>query len=345
MFSTLLPGVRELRAPLVTGALWAAVVWLVIGHAVATSGASRSLARRFEGLEVPTSAWLVVGAFMTYLIGSLLVVRASPFTWLTETSLVRTLRWKIDMLNEGKPARRPILRPATWFWGKWVLDGRFEWLSTAGFESSERLLPVRGWLLNEFDTSWADGRVPVTRGFEGGCMPPSGFEAFYDAKSVEDCTVYGDGFDLRESLAEGFVQEVLRERDAVEVCIHTRFPSVYAEIERLRAEGELRLSIFWPLMTLIIVLAVQWTPWAVVLLFLPPWLARDGFRRLRQAADQTWGVLMAREVTSPTLEAMKAAKDDACRDFARRHEPVAGGAGSGDRAVGVLTSTRLEPLA
>jgi hypothetical protein len=188
----------------------------------------------------------------------------------------------------------------------------------AWVEYGERAQPVDSWLHNEFQSLSSDGRVPVMRSFGGGCMAPKGFQAFYSAESIDEYAKSEDDGSMRNSLAHVFVYEVKAEEAAVEVRIQMRFPEVYAEIDRLKVEAELRLSIFWPLIILGIVLAWAWSPWALLLLSVPPFLLRDGFQRMNQASDKTWGALMAREVTSPILDAMERAKDQQCRDFQNR---------------------------
>ena len=94
---------------------------------------------------------------------------------------------------------------------------------------------------------------------------------------------------------------------------------MYAEIDRLKVEGELRLSVFWPVVLLSGLLARHWSPIALLLILVPPFLLRDGFQRLSQASAKTWGALVADEVTSPILDAMANAKDDECRDFRARY--------------------------
>lgn len=106
MTSALLPGVRELRTPLVTGLLAMTCFWLLLGKPIMESEATESLLARFDSVPLSTSAGLAVLVFAAYLVGSLLVVRSSPFRWLAESPLGGWLSGKIWMLNEGKPARR-----------------------------------------------------------------------------------------------------------------------------------------------------------------------------------------------------------------------------------------------
>jgi hypothetical protein len=100
-----------------------------------------------------------------------------------------------------------------------------------------------------------------------------------------------------------------------------RYPEVYAEIDRLKVEAELRMSIFWPLALLCVLLSFAWTPLALVGLLVPPLLLTDGLKRAHEATEKTWGTLVAGEVTSPILDAISGAKDSERRSFRARYEP------------------------
>jgi hypothetical protein len=150
-------------------------------------------------------------------------------------------------------------------------------------------------------------------------MAPTGFEGFYAPDTLNAHPAFNEGYELRSHLADSFVREVKQEQAAVEVRIQMRFPEVYAEIDRLKVESELRLSIFWPLTLLSLLLAWAWSPFALLLTAFPPFLLRDGFRRAQEASDKTWSALVAGEVTTPILDAMASASDEPCRDFAARY--------------------------
>lgn len=56
MLSALLPGVREFRTPMVTGLLWAACLWLLVGVPVAESRATVDFVAGFDLDRLPTTA-------------------------------------------------------------------------------------------------------------------------------------------------------------------------------------------------------------------------------------------------------------------------------------------------
>ena len=335
MLSTLLPGVREFRTPLVTGLLWAACAWLVFGNSIAGSADTRDFVDGIGLERVPTSAWFGAAALLAYLIGSLVVVRNSPFG-ASGSRLREHLRSKIERLEyDVLPVRkryRPVWR--AWQRSPYRLRGMIRgWVEGDGTQPA-----IEGWLRNEFQAEMEKGRAPVMRSFLGGCMTPIGFEGFCDASSISverrTPSMY-EGHETVDMLSHAFVDEVVRERPAVETRIQMRHPDLYAEIDRLKVEGEFRLSIFWPLTLLILLLGWNWSPLSLVLLAVPPLLARDGFQRILESSEKTWGALMAKEVTSPTLDAMEAARQSksAAFDFAERYPALVHGEEDGPETV------------
>lgn len=319
MLSALLPGVREFRTPLVTGALWGACVWLIGGSRVAESAATRDFVTSYRLDALPSTALFAAGLLMVYLVGSLLVVRRSPFLWLARRYGWRVAR-RLDQMRGVEKPEKPEKRFDCLLWKVWQGWG---WRPVArpirglmnAVTSGPRHEAVDVWLRNEFEVMAARGRIPVMRSYLGGCAAPTGFDSFYDAHSINTVPDSEGSDSLRWRLTECFVQEIKQEKPAVEVRIQMRFPEVYAEIDRLKVESELRMSIFWPLMLASGLLAGAWSPWALSGLLVPPLMMRDAFKRAQEASDKTWSALVAGEVTSPILDAMAAAPADDLRDF------------------------------
>lgn len=322
MVSALLPGVREFRTPLVTGALWAACFWLLIGDQLAGSESTHEFITNYGLDALPTSMWFAAGALVAYLLGSVLVVRSSPVERVTRRARFWIARRAERLVEDREPMkRRHRLLWRSWHkWG-WRSSMRplrmvFAWASDDGV----RFEAIDPWAYNEFQKMQSDGLVPVMRSYGGGCGAPNGFDGFYTESSVRSAVSSSGShadYDLIASLSECFVRELKNEKPAVEVRIQMRFPEVYAEIDRLKVEAELRMSIFWPLSLLIVLLGVVWSPLALVALVAPPFLLRNGFDRTREASDKTWSALIAGEVTSPILDAMASAEDER-RDFSQR---------------------------
>lgn len=75
MLTSLLPGFREVRAPLAAGALLLATAYLLVSDQVASATASRATSPGFGRLSdsLGRSGWLIVAAVLAYLVGSALV--------------------------------------------------------------------------------------------------------------------------------------------------------------------------------------------------------------------------------------------------------------------------------
>lgn len=321
MLSALLPGVRELRTPFITGVLWAACTWLLLGSQITESAYTKDFIDKYQLSALPTPIWIGVGSVCAYLVGSLLVIRTSPFTLVQH----RIRRWLEPVVGRLSLDRKPARRRYRWIWQLWQLWQRFQhrwpisWLKSWAEEHSHDEA-VDHWLRSQFRDHLEVGRVPVMRGVNRGCTGPPGFEAFYSIDSVRATLDLEreEGYDPFDSFIFYFIRDIKDEQPAIEARIQMRFPEVYAEIDRLKVEGELRLSIFWPMTVLILLLAFMWSPDVLPLLLVPPLLLAQGFSRLRDAADKTWSVFTTGDVTSPLLDTMAAATERSLRDFTMR---------------------------
>jgi hypothetical protein len=291
------------------------------GSRIADLRATKDFTSTYRLDELPSTALLAAGALSVYLVGSLLVVRQSPFSWIE-----RRYGWHIQRYAERlEEERMPSKFRHKIVWRAWrAVRGwrRMGWAHNLLHRASsrgQRWEAVDSWLRNEFDVMSAKGRVPVMRSFNGGCHAPTGFDAFCETASVHEYPSEPMSPHPISRLADLFVSEIKGEKSAIEVRIQMRFPEVYAEIDRLKVEAELRMSIFWPLMLIVALLAWVWSPWALVALPLPPLMLREAFKRRSEASEKTWSALIAREVTSPILDSMAEAQNGELRDFAREY--------------------------
>lgn len=167
-------------------------------------------------------------------------------------------------------------------------------------------------------------RVPIMKSTgSGGCYSAKGFDGFYSPESIQK-QIKSNPVEWewwQESMiSASFAGEIKNEQSAISTRIQMRFPDIYAEIDRLKVEAELRFSIFWPLIILSLTLAWTWSAFALTLALVPPFLLMDGFARKREASERTWSVLMAREVTSPIIDSMENSIDAPLKDFRERGE-------------------------
>ena len=88
--------------------------------------------------------------------------------------------------------------------------------------------------------------------------------------------------------------------------LQVKSPPLYDAYDRLMAEAELRLSLFVPLLGLIAVLAIQWEPWAALLMVIPLVLAYQGARKevaARRLLDEAFADGLVESATMERLNA------------------------------------------
>jgi hypothetical protein len=80
MLANILPGLRELRAPLAAGYLWLGFIWLVAGPHVPEASKAPDLARRIIELfdDVKTIGGGVAVSFAAYLVGAVSQATLDP---------------------------------------------------------------------------------------------------------------------------------------------------------------------------------------------------------------------------------------------------------------------------
>jgi hypothetical protein len=304
MLSALLPGIRELRTPLITGALWALNLWLLLGANLADAKATKDFIQQFHLNSILTAVLIGAATLIIYLAGSLLVRQSSPLEshskWIHRKISKKILR----LYDPRKPNKRRHIM-IWWIWRKIFFRrqfmGVYSWVH--GYPRHE---DINGWLRNEFQKLKENGLIPIMKSFTRSGTGPSGFDTFCSTASVNEAQSESEGLD--ERLCEEFIREVKQEKTAVETRIQMKFPGVYDEIDRLKMESELRMSIFWPLLILILVFSLLWLPIVLLLLVTPFMLLGDGFNKANRASEKTWSLLIAGAVTSPILEAMEGAK-------------------------------------
>lgn len=313
-----MPGVREFRTPLIAGLLWFAVGWLWLGHRVEASSSWARFANEFGLKSVPSSIWVGVALVSAYLVGSLATVKNSPFGWVlprTRSTLSEVLAAREageEDLGRFPRRHRVAAFLVDSFRPRWLLN-RFGASSTTGFSTAER--DIDQWVQTKFDAYVDAGRVPVMRSYWIG-NPRGGFDGFaasHDVRQADEAqtSLTDDSIPVvwSQELAQAFVREVKSQRPAVETRIQMRFPEVYAEIDRLKVEGELRKSIFWPLVALALSVAYFWSSWVLLFLLVPPLLLADGLRRSDDASSRTWATVVAGEVSAPLIDEVEAAED------------------------------------
>jgi hypothetical protein len=242
MFANLLPGVRELRAPLAAGYLWLLFAWLILPIERPTAKAAKqdtgTLGRLYE-LEplVGPIGLAVVVSIAAYLLGSLTLGLAP---WWRRMGL-RQRRAEAAAERSGEPAP-----PARWPWTRSYWRNRLRtienelWRKYTGRLASARMSPLQGlklWLVSSRVTpsgrdrlmTWADRR----------------YRDLGDDPQVQEGGDPDVGH-LFISAVNGF-EEVKTKLTATNELL-------YSEVDRRENEGTFRAALVPPLLALLVYL-------------------------------------------------------------------------------------------
>jgi hypothetical protein len=309
LFANLLPGLRELRAPLAAGYMLLVAAWmLAIGAFPVEKEATGIAATLYHVKAVIGSAGLVAAiSFVAYLTGSIVADAASA-----GYRGVSTLLRRADP-PDPKPPRpglrrgdRPVL----------VSVGPTGYIGPRGVEG-----------LSEFtDRTWRDLEGPVPDLERVQRLTTCAYAAFgpesresvklglvdliaYVAEAVDQERVgrAGEKFELspwvRNRVSAQLTLRTIAELDLVQTRLLGSEQELHGAADRLRAEAELRLALALPLMLLGIAFVVRGPWWAAVLsLAAVPAFTFQAVRRNRQAGDLLADAISIERVKAPTLE-------------------------------------------
>jgi len=268
MLASLLPGLRELRGPLIAGFLWLVALWLWIDlparMEVETQGGARAeLVELADAIGRPGMIAIVtVGA---YFIGSL---SEEARRWLIANG--PWVRWRAATL-----ARR---------------RGRFRTIGSRRGEAS--MMEYLGSALAALAARAHEKGYPDVRVALG--LPTE--------HRVADGIHVGDW----EALMPEVTDELFREHGLLRTRLLVTEPLLAAEAERFDAEGHLRWSVVLPGAAILVTLAFQdhWV-WLVGMLPIAT-LAVQGQRRLNDGADVVADALLAEVITAPSVDRLAA---------------------------------------
>lgn len=277
-FASLLPGVRQLRAPVIAGVLSLLTVFLWLEKPIADLWEDPDLSglQNIEGFIGKAGA-LAALAFVAYLVGSLVVDVAMSVVRAVSSVVVR--RNKVDVADSylfGIIVTRANSRKA----------GRLRRIAQ-GFEL--RILPM-----------WRDGYAGLGRRItrivsEGGesCLPNSFGKQLQTAQQHQGYEIRNEDEvrrDALEQFKDDVVQEIASGTVAARLLVSDSYGRLREEYDRHSAEAELRLGIALPFLALLITVAVELRPapglivcFAGFLLLMA--IVWHGLTSLRQAGD------------------------------------------------------------
>lgn len=306
MLTNLLPGLRQVRAPLAAGYIWLLALWLVF---------ERALPDRSSGDDLVTSIYRlgdlfsiigigVVLSFLAYLLGSL---STSLFPWEASRPMrIRSLP-PAPPQQSARVRARARLNPLTSQSRGALLD-----IARSVRAELESLLSTLGYTVEEYldDAGLARGMDPTNRaskvvpkarllrrrhrqrvmGFGPGNASPTDFEAIDE---------------------ERIATAIARDLDVIETTrLLGKDQELYSALDRFRAETEFRMALVPPVIAigLVVTARVGW-PWSLlsILLALALGLALflDAVKLQRRTNDTLVQVLSDDRVQSPTVERLR----------------------------------------
>lgn len=281
MLANLLPGFRHTRTPLVAGALWLLIAWLLIGDAVLPDADGGVIESRLHGLTSLVGEQTVLAALALFAILLGGIVPSVP---------LRSIAERLDVTNG--------VRPQSTMCRLFGLKGDF--LDRQGdfnlwlHRIIQRVPDNLGWEVFEdrkcppFMRSWAqDAREhQVVR--------------FGNRITARDAGVDGDAWHWLWNITEASIQQEMTTGLPMQLQIERE--ALYNDFDRVRAEAELRAAIVAPLIGLVILLAVGAGSllWLLALV-VPVWLLRHGVQAQIESDQRLQAAVQHGVITSPTI--------------------------------------------
>jgi hypothetical protein len=287
MLASLLPGLRELRAPLAAGYIWLLGLWLTLTAMPAQPDYSAGIYRQLTDLAnwVGKPTVLVASAFVAYLIGVLsnFVVGfinrgAGP------VSVNRILREAVV----NKLSRRFLDDPA---FQKEIVG----YVLQLRNEHADRVLQQRMAFAWYMDTDHPDGlrRLPQFLDI------PS--EQILKNRALEDYTICWNLISVVVDTRQ-IIAAARRDLEYMAPRLIGKEDKIHGEYDRLMAEGTFRTGMFLPMCYLFGVLAWLASPWWAVGLILPLALLYLGAHSRGLASQHLASAIVAERIESPALE-------------------------------------------
>jgi hypothetical protein len=307
MLATLLPGVRHLRTPLVTGALYFLLLWLWVGPENVTpeQGSSEVEGRLIQLGDLLGHGGIVAALSLgAYLVGSIMTISRWP--------QVRPTREERE--NYGGFRQAVTLKAMVWAGGLVSPDNIYTSTPVVGGRPDEGTGPLWSWELME----WLDedvgnrlsDRVSIRAVLDCKELSPTFTSEIRNAVMEEEEDEQDSAgrrvVDLGEPLHSIYLRTtlfgvVVGEMDLLIRRLQIERESLFYDYDRLKSEAALRYSIAPPLVAVIITAGLSWTPWILLALVVVPFLLIHGRRAEEQANCTVTAALTQGVIESPTV--------------------------------------------
>ena len=294
MLLNLLPGLRELRAPLAAGYIWLFAAWLAFSGDIPEPTGAADFFDQFEALGAAaalTFAAYLIGSFLTDLIGfvwyAIRLFRIGPIGESPES-------YPVGMLDDNRLRERLIRIQAS------------EPLSPEGAAALDEVAKRTVRRIRPEHREHVDRRVfrdadYTVRG-PGGPRWLIGRRTAYAPWKLK----VRDSVDDEETLALHVVVALGDELDTARFRLLSEERDLFHEVDRLSAEGEFRLAVTSPLAAVVAVLAATASIlWLAALIPLGV-LVMLGLMRQEQSGDRIVYAIRAGKIRTPILEQLDA---------------------------------------
>jgi hypothetical protein len=297
-FASLLPGVREIRTPLLAGYVWLAAAWIALHshfHARATPSSVRALVTGGSGQK------LIAAGAVSF--AALLLGIAAGGCYSVASHLIRRFQRPVDPVA-GFLRWRPIQAAMSTGIGRLETGPTKTGLQTLNLLAVERVRAIEKTLrrgghdlrelafslfLDDTEDDDRDARMadPVRHGLANVSLT-----------------------NVREAIAAWTVIRILDERELLARRLVGNDPALFSEFDRLRSEAEFRVGITPPLLTLALVASFVWSWWIALALLVCPVLVNEGIRRADAAGDLLVDALVLDKVNAPAFERITRVADE-----------------------------------
>ena len=310
MLTSVLPGLRELRAPLAAGFTWLAALWVIFSRHIvdATSKDGTLIGRSTSALSELGAGGLIAGAsFVAYIVGSTLIPMSRPPVGFAHWVRRQDPHDWLDL-----PSRD-------------VGPNDREWLNLQLNRLQRLLYPG---VKAEKDRHGSVGeRVAnlLTRAYDKGWTVPAVASSIYTGSPRRDRRIIDDfpdprvhhdsggvwGTDVSEKrLHAALIEAIDEESESLAINLEVAQPAVFQRFDRLRGEASLRLGLVLPVASLSVALAFAYERWWLVsALLLPAVMFVQGCRRYFEAEDVIARAIEQNYITSETATGLEELAD------------------------------------
>lgn len=308
MLSLLLPGLRDVRAPLTAGAIWLATIWVVFFDDLSKKHSSGSL---WHATRVLIDSDRVIAGgvmlFVALIIGATAVPLRVPPHALTNLVDLPDIRQTLELpyRDVGHPYREWLADRAT------AIQTALNPRGATSF-SRRNSLPnlVSRALDNAVANGWAYPAIAERLALWDRWRIAEICDQFPIPGVRYDGNPYGEDI-TRDRLAKAITSAVRDENELLATRLHMTFPAKHDEYERLSSEGTYRIGVVIPLSALLFALAIRVDqPLILVALAVPIVFGIQGLRRYYEGRSILDLAVEQRIVESDVLAAVEGLHDE-----------------------------------